>query len=273
MKAIVSTTYSDTYLFFLPIITWCCNKLGVEVILFSPDITDTKRLFDEMGKMTWQKSRLISTVIANNNLKLTGYYFKCPEHKEATYAQCARLYAAAIKDLQEDELLVTSDVDMALFHIPPFDNSVTIFGSDLVPGGQYPICYATATVKDWRSAMKIGDKTYQQCLDELLGDVEAEHFRGNYWGKDQETLWQNTCDVSVLIPRARPQTQFASNRIDRDDAYWRERLTPDVFDAHLWRPGFEESNFNNILELLRYFYPNDDFTWLINYKNDYMNLL
>ena len=36
MKTIISTTYNDNYLFFLPITTWSWNKLGVDVICFMP---------------------------------------------------------------------------------------------------------------------------------------------------------------------------------------------------------------------------------------------
>jgi len=277
MKAVISSTYDDKYLYFLPIVTWCWNKLGVDVICFlpTPEVKD-------MGKLL-----LISNTMAENGMKFQGHYFSSPEDKKATYSQCSRLYGACLNYL-EDEILITGDVDMAMFQIPPYIDKITIFGSDLVPDGQFPMCYASGTVKEWRAAMKLRYdttppnvpdgmvlhvKSYQQCLDELLGGIECDHFRGNYWGKDQQTLWENTKDNVTLIPRARPNTQFASHRIDRDDSFYKDRLDKDIIDAHLWRPGYTEENFPKILELLQYFYPEDDFNWLKKYTEEYVKLL
>jgi hypothetical protein len=127
--------------------------------------------------------------------------------------------------------------------------------------------------KDATIELKI--KTYQQCLDELLGHIEADHFRGNYWGKDQEEAYNKIYLTQELntIPRARPGTQFASNRYDRDDAYILDRLSPDTIDFHMNRPGYEEKNFEIILTVLKYHYPNENFQWLINYTNEYKKLL
>lgn len=283
MKAVVSTTYDDKYLFFLPIITYCWNKLGVQVVCFMPG---------NNIHYTEPRLSLISNTAYRQNLEWEVFNFYCPEHKEATYAQCSRLYAAAL-DLPEDELLVTSDIDMAVFKMPKFHKSkFTILGSDLVPENQYPICYINATVKNWREVVGIGEKytgmktsipkwpslkTYQECLDDLLAHIEAEHFRGNYWGKDQEEahlrIRKFNQQLVNNIQRARPGTQFAMNRVDRDDINWRSYLGPDLIDAHLWRPGYTDENFANILELLQTQYTEDNFQWMIDYRNKYIKLI
>ena len=169
--------------------------------------------------------------------------FDSPKHKEATYAQCSRLYAASLP-IPENEILIISDIDMALFNLPAYFGGFSIYGSDLVPNSQYPMCYITADVATWITVIG-AEKSYQEHLDSLLGHIEADHFRGNYWGKDQETAFKliNPSNAKVEIGRARPGTQFATNRIDRDDAYWEERLNFGVLDAHLWRPGYTEENF------------------------------
>lgn len=287
MKAIVSSTHDDMYLFFLPIITWCWNKLGVDVICFMPEFISNPIAPDIVDKINiiWNACRTI-------NGKIEFAHFKCPEHKEATYAQCSRLYAAAL-DLPENEMLITSDVDMTVFKIPIsqfIGDRISVLGFDLVPEGQMPMCYAAGTVKEWRTVFEINesdfnssyddflyrkDRTYQKCLDDLLGNIECDHFRGNYWSRDQEEL-NNKIIASnsyMLLPRARPNTQFAANRLDRDDAYLLERLNPDIIDYHMPRPGYEENNFNQILTVLQYFYPTDNFDWLINYRKEYIKLL
>lgn len=288
MKAILSSTYDDKYLYFLPIVTWCWNRLGVDVICFMPDSKcidvnmpdgEKKKIFAD------NKMNLIERTCKDFNLSF--FTFSAPEHKEATYAQCSRLFGACL-DLAADEILIVSDCDMANFKIPPYGNGVTIFGSDLVPEGQFPMCYASGTVSEWRTAfnlsygtlsnepnalMQYNVKPYQQCLDELLGEIDCEHMRGNYWGKDQQTLWEKTKDVATLIPRARPNTQFADNRVDRDDINWRAYVNEELVDAHLWREGFKEGNFENIMELLKMKYPQEDFTWLETYNSEYNKLI
>lgn len=265
MKAIVSSTNDPKYSFFLPIVAWCWNKLNVDVICFVPGNVSVLTKF-AMDTMNFKAK--------NRNL---SYGFICPAHKEATYAQCSRLYAAAL-DLPEDEVLISSDVDMAVFSPYLFtkDAAIDVFGADLTPPGQVPICYISATVKDWRNFMEIDGRSYQQCLDDLLGHIECDHFRGNFWSKDQEEAY-NKISKSTLSKqfhnRAREGTQFASRRLDRDDAYLLERLNPNIIDFHLPRPGYEENNFNQILTVLKYFYPTDSFDWLKQYREQYISLL
>lgn len=268
MKSVISTTYDDQYLFFLPITTWLWNRLGVDVICFMPHCVLNEDKIK--NKLVWRTIDRIMGMAA-------PVWFSAPKHKEATYAQCSRLYAACL-DLPEDEILVTGDVDMGMFKLPvcyPVDGYFTIYGNDLVPNNQYPMCYISASVKDWRIAFEVNGRTYQQCLDDLVGVIECEHFRGNQWSLDQNVAYRkiNLTQGLYLENRARPGTQFASNRIDRDDSFWEERLTPDIIDAHLWRPGYTDENFPKILKLLKYFYPYDNFNWLIEYREQYLKLL
>lgn len=284
MKAIISTTYDSKYLFFLPITTWCWNKLGVGVICFMPDKDyqpDTKEFLKGLFAM--------NAIADNWECDFSLAPFKAPEHKEATYAQCSRLYAAAL-DFPEDEVLITSDVDMTVFEgmrqylsndVAFADNSgidtkdmLTIIGADLVPPGQYPMCFAKSSVKGWRKHMNIAGKSYQECLDDLLQHIECESFRGNYWGKDQETLHNlpDKYDIFKYL-RAKPGTQFATNRYDRDDQFILDRLSPDMIDFHMNRPGFDDNNFNTILTIMKYHYPEEDFQWLCDYKTQYAALL
>lgn len=269
MKAILSSTYDDKYLWNLPLVTWCWNKIGIDVICFIPSMK---------FKEGQDKIDLINKAIDGQSLKCDKYSFVSPEHKEATYAQCSRLYAACL-DLPEDEILVTSDVDMILFKKPPTGYGMTIYGSDLVPNGQVPICYISGTVSEWRKRFNPQNKTYQECLDDELNELEAEHFRGNFWSRDQEIARNKILggkfplNHALLIPRARPNTQFASQRYDRDDAYLLDSLSLDTIDFHLPRPGYEEKNFNIIMQVLKFHFPNENFQWLIDYNEQYKKLL
>lgn len=267
MKAVISSTYDDPYFFFIPIATWCWNKLGIDVICFLPFLNTIAES---------HKIDLITDLKIANKIRLNYQGFRAPDDKKATYAQCARLYASACEDLQEDEVLITSDVDMAVFKPPTNgDPWFVSLGADLVEPSQLPMCYASASVRNWRQAFTKG-RSYQQCLDDLLGHIECEHFRGNHWCKDQETLCQGILAFdgpSFTVDRARPGTKFAADRLDRDDRFLLERLNKDVIDYHMPRPGFQTDAFNQIYTVLEYMYPGENLQWLVDYKNAYLNLL
>lgn len=266
MKAIISSTYDDLYIWNIPLVTWAWNRLGVDVICFMPYSRDP---------MNCPNGDLVLKTIQDNGLKCQFQWFWAAPHKEATYAQCLRNYAACL-DLPENQILITSDVDMLLLQLPFWFNNttMTVIGSDLVSNGQFPQCYIVGDVVHWREAFKLNGKTYQQAIDELLKDDECENYRGCRWSVDQEQSFLNISKVNHnLIPRARPDTQFAANRVDRDDINWRAYVNDDLVDAHLWRPGYTDENFANIMELLTMKYPNEDFTWLRTYNEQYKQLL
>jgi hypothetical protein len=111
-------------------------------------------------------------------------------------------------------------------------------------------------------------------VDDLLGPIEAEHFRGNYWGKDQETAYEQIGAARGLMighPRAAPGTQFATRRADRDG--WPVNIPLDIIDAHLPRPGYTEENFGKIFQLFNTMYPNEDHSWMLKYQQEYVKLL
>lgn len=285
MKAVISSTYDSKYLYFLPIVTFCWNRLGVDVICFMPEIKDFFKF--ESGILTEidfdndKRVKLINETMIHKGMKFSMPRFSAPEHKEATYAQCSRLYGACL-DLPEDEVLIVGDIDMAVFNIGWLNNpiitgsDITIFGADLVPEKQVPMCYISGNVKEWRNVFELHNKTYQHCLDNLLGDIECENMRGNYWGKDQQTAFEmidKNCSSAYYFDRARPNTQFADNRVDRDDTNWRAYVNDELIDAHLWRDGFTEQNHANIMELMRMKFPDEDFTWLENYRTEYLKLI
>jgi hypothetical protein len=271
MKAILSTTYDDQYLFYLPITTWAWNKLGIGVVCFVPALDGTNKhpAMDLIFDMKWWAP----------GLKIQFVRFSAPIEKQATYAQCSRLFGAATPLFEDDDVLITSDVDMAVFNKDFFDQfndgRIHVIGADLVPDGQYPMCYITMSAEKWREVMWIPlGVSHQEKLDDLLGGIECENFRGNYWAKDQETIYSHLWEAGIkFIPhyRASPGTQFATRRADRDG--WPEVIPPDIIDAHMPRPGYTPENFAKILNLFQAMYPEENFEWMIEYRNEYVKLL
>lgn len=278
MKSVYSSSDNSVYDFFIPIAAYSWKRLSVDSIVFVPEA---------------KSSRLQYCINTSKLLypEIKFYDVKCLKHKESTFLQCSRLYAAAL-DLPEDEVLVTSDVDMGVFTRGIFDTlthhlfndgvDISILGSDLVPDKQLPMCYLIGKAGRLSEIYGINGRTYQQCLDDLLGDIDSTTMRSDYWAKDQEEAWEriygkyrdehNPYKVGYAL-RTNGQNQFATKRLDRDDAYLLERLNPDIIDFHMGRPGYTEENFNTILTVLRYFYPSENFDWLIEYRDNYIKLI
>lgn len=267
----MSCTPNDLYSFNLPFAVYSWNKLGVPCVLYIPwydmgDVTDGECL--RLG---------FAAGLAGGAGKLTVKKYTAAKDKIITYAQCIRLYAAA--EPTDTGILITTDADMAVFnedYWKQFDMNgwINVIGSDLVPSGQVPMCYIAAPVVGWRHMMQIKGRTAQQCVDDLLGNIEAENFRGNYWAKDQETAYQaiNREGIEFYIQyhhRSDGTNQFATRRADRDG--W--HVSPDIIDAHLPRPGYTDDNFAKILALFSTMYPNDDLTWMTAYRNEYLKLM
>lgn len=260
--AILSSTHDPMYQFFIPIVAYSWQKLGYYPFIFTPpknDINESKRLVLALKYM--RGSATLGTI-------------ECNKESAATYMQSARLCGGAIKRVQDDEQIVVGDIDMAVFAPPPVaDNQFCIFGADLVPQGQLPMCYISAPKRLWRQHFTQG-RSVQQTLQAWLGDVQCENMRGNYWAFDQEKAYNTIMSTNPrLINRARQGTQFAENRIDRDDAYWEERLSIDIIDAHLWRPGYTEENAQKIAKLFEYMYQDNRHDWIIEYAEKYRKLV
>jgi len=94
------------------------------------------------------------------------------------------------------------------------------------------------------------------------------------WDKDQETIYQDLVYGAWPIKkhfRAKSPHQFATRRADRDG--WPNEIPTDIIDAHLPRPGYTEENFAKILNLFQTMYPEDDFQWMLDYRNEYVKLI
>ncbi len=73
--------------------------------------------------------------------------------------------------------------------------------------------------------------------------------------------------------RAKEGTQFSTRRVDRDDSFFMDRLNSDIIDYHCHRPAFEDDKFEKMMSVIKYFYPNDDLSWMKDFQQQYKQLL
>ena len=259
MIAILSATENDLYALPLPFVIYSWKKIGVDCIVFIPE-GENKRL--ELVKKYCEP------------LGTKFYTFKCEQNEIATYSQLSRLYASSITDLDENEVLITGDSDLAVFS--DFfeklnDDDIHVVGQDLVEENQYPMCFVSMRVKKWREVMKI-TKTYQEHLKGLIDNFKCENIRGVYWFYDQ-TLIKKNLDESgenIIFHSRKNDRHFAKNRADR--AYWNDFDINTIIDSHLPRPLLFYENIEKVFELFKIKFPNEDLSWLGNYFFEYLEL-
>lgn len=265
MIAVLSATENDFYAFPLPLVVWSWHKLGIRSIVFVPENTEKKV---EIAKKYCGGMAEFHT-------------FKCEERKEATFAQTSRLFGATITGVNHNEILITGDADLAVFgneFEQLKDSQVRVIGADLLSEemNQFPMCFVGMPAGKWREIFGLDGKTLQQALDETVGQLQSETFRGDFWGYDQWYCHNRITKSGVNVfknSRAKMPERFANRRYDRDDMFLLDRLSLDTIDYHLPRPAFEETNLNQILTVFRFHYPNDDLTWMREYQQEYKKLL
>jgi len=265
MISVLSATGNEFYSYPLPITVWSWYKLGIKSIVFVPENSGAK----------------IALAKEYCNGMADFYTFKCEERKEATFAQTSRLFGATVEGLDDNEVLITGDADLAVFgsEFEQFkDGKVRIIGADLLSEdmNQFPMCFIGMSVSNWKDIFAIGSDNLQSALDDTVGNLESISFRGDFWGYDQwyahQVITRSGVDI-LKIPRAKPPEMFAVRRYDRDDQFILDRLNPDTIDFHMPRPGYEEKSHHIIMTILKYHYPNEDFTWVDQYRNEYLKLL
>lgn len=113
--------------------------------------------------------------------------------------------------LVREDLAITSDIDMLPLNTKIFDTAISKLNDsmqcyepptftvirDVLPAGQFAICYSVASPRAWRDVMNIDSKSDMSAvLDDLFREkVDREEFisehGGHGWFVDQEILYGN----------------------------------------------------------------------------------
>lgn len=259
MISVLSATESDFYAMPLPFAVYSWHKLGAISIVFIPK--------GYSAKLNLAKQYCSSAIF---------YEFDTVESRVPTFSQVSRLFGAATDwaQLHKDVMMITADSDLCVFgdfFKELDDGKIHIVGADLTPSEQYPMCFAAMPVRKWEDVYKIKN-SYQEHLEEIINPIESTNLRGTAWCLDQFLLKKGLDESGeeiVFHPRSNGITQFAQKRADRDGWYFDPY---NIIDAHLPRPLTNKENFDKVYDLFKIKYPNDDLQWMINFRDEYMNL-
>lgn len=237
MKIVVlSTNDNPDYLHYLPIVINAWNKLGWNVLTFY------------RGKSQPEVFKYIDTEL-NHIWRIN----EDSEYKDATIVQVVRLFASCLP-LEDDDMLMTSDVDMlpCSNYWNPDINDITVYGHDLTGYTEYPICYIAMSVANWRKVMnlKMNEDIFTK-LTEVLNsqdNAKSEDFY-KWWGVDQQYITEQLKKYELVKVNRGNYLGYALGRVDRGD--WENTLTNRTFiDSHLLRPAKDKTNIEKTKQLL-----------------------
>lgn len=252
----LSVNSNPDYLYFTPLTCWAWRKLGWEPIIMA-----------EVG--------VLSNPYIDLALKKSIRLKKPEGYRSDTITQVSRLYAACV----QDGYIMTGDIDMIPLsdYWQPTQDEITIYGHDLTGYGHYPICYIGMPSTRWVEVMGLTSKDYNSLikrdLDALPQAKDPDFYK--YWFTDQELITKRINETQFkknIVKRGQYKNGYAVGRVDR--GAW--SLDHDVFiDAHLHHQVHHKGNewkFNQILDLLYKVWPNEDFSWYIDYHHKFKKL-
>lgn len=258
---ILSVNDNPDYLYWVPLTCWAWRKFGWEPIVMWHSKFDGPWFFDDILNFHF-----------NQVTGIDGY-------RSDTITQVSRLYAACV-DTYRDGYLMTGDIDM----IPLSDHwkgynekEITVWGHDLTGYGHYPICYIGMPATRWIEVMALGSPDYirliKRDLDTMPQAKDPDFYK--YWFTDQDLITKRINETQFpknFINRGQYSNGYAVGRVDR--GAW--SLDHKQFiDAHLFQQVYHkgrEDKFEKTIELLNRVWPEEDFSWFIEYHLKFQKL-
>lgn len=292
MKRYIILSVNDNieYIFYVPLVAWSWARLGwTPVLLYN-------RSVENQGSEHPMRNLEQLTLDSNPYSLMHTWPVKTIEgYRSDTITQISRLYAACLHFIEDEDYIMTGDIDMmALSDYWEFDrDKITVWGDDLTGYKHYPICYIGAKKKKWKQFMNLDLDNYNELikrdLDTLPQAKDVDFYK--FWFSDQDLVTKRIKDFNEgIIPEHRGQyaNGYARWRVDRGD--W--HLNHEKFvDAHLHRDIFkvfwelkdEESErvkkstlytkkWNQTMDLLLKLWPNENWQWFVDYSIQYAKM-
>lgn len=285
---VLSVNDNQDYLWYTPLTCWAWRKFGWEPIVFyhrstrpTKETADKNHIHSDLAGM----EELIKTC-PGMNLFRPHFLDSIEGYRSDTITQISRLYACQV--VKETCYLMTGDIDMIplsdYWNPNPF--KTTVYGHDLTSFSHFPICYIGMGDSAWADVMRLGhgedyNKMIKRDLDTLPQSKDPDFYK--YWFSDQDLITQRLKENGTgnidFINRGQYSNGYAKGRVDRGS--W--TLQHDqLIDCHMHRDLFKafypDSNPQHVvkwqqtIDMLNKCFPSEDFSWLVNYTEDYAKL-
>lgn len=260
-KVILSVNDDPDYLYHVPLTLWAWRRIGWEPILFYNGRKTTLDRF--CPKVDFKQV----------------YTLDVPGYRADTITQISRLYAACI--FNRGEYLMTSDIDM----LPLSDywqsaRGIQVWGADLTNYKHYPICYIGMHSENWAAVMDLRvdgriSSDYNALIKrdlDSMPEAKSEDFEKR-WYVDQDLITRRLKPFHpTIINRGRYPNGLARGRVDRGEWSLNHR---EFIDCHMHRRihyNEYKYKFTETMDLLKKVWPDEDFTWFVEYHNEFRKL-
>ena len=258
-----STTYNVYYSFFMPLVSLIWKEyMGYQpVSIFVGKPTSLKETY------ILNKTIEISKIIVVNEIN---------NIKPSTVSQVSRLFASAHDDFNDNDYLLTSDVDMfplnvdrfncqdwnIRFHIwNAYDKNFLSNCSNMYA----PICYLGGFVDTWKDIMEIKDNNIN---DAVLCNITIQNDNWNY---DENLFGSKIKKWSGFPEKVQNFPQIKNSRLDRYDWRFNGNINSYI-DAHSVRPGYIQSNWDKLKEMFHCLCKKEHYDWINNYREEFISL-
>lgn len=266
---ILSVNDDPKYLFWVPLTVWAWQQFGWEPHVFFRGTT-TDLFANGALRLAVHYWNIATNRLTQDQLHLVN---RIDGYQDETITQCSRLYGACVVD----GYLMTGDIDMIPLsdYWKPDQNKLTVYGRDLTDY-HYPICYIGMDATKWLEVMQIDGNDYQYYMQrDLMTMPQAKsQDKVKRWVTDQDLITERINSSSFVPHRidrgTDRKTGYPIGRVDR--SHW--TLKHNVFiDAHLPHDVLtNEISFKNVLELLHFNWPGEDFKWFVTYYKEFKKL-
>lgn len=265
---VLSVNDDPVYLFYLPLALWAWRKIG-----WLPITAFIGNMYSPVSEFVLNQCKGGPFI---NFDKIDGY-------RDDTITQVSRLYCATFAE--DESMVMTGDIDLIPLsdYWNPHLQEITCYGLDLADYRHYPICFVAMSKENWNRIMRLSENTHamKNDLDSMPQAKDPDFYK--YWFTDQDLITNRLKGKPInSILRGKLPNGLAKGRVDRGS--W--SLNHETFiDAHLHRdlykafqnPGHEhfqlyQKKWREHMELLHTVWPNEDWTWFIDYTKQFAEL-
>ena len=237
-KVILSTDSNHEYYQLLPLVCYSWRKIGYQPIVYV--VGNIPKVVSDYSDAVFINVQSVKGV------------------KDSTIAQLWRLFAWQYSN--PDDILVTGDADMVIakdiFTHDVSNNQIVSYGFDLTGFSELPMCYVKAKSSMWRELIP----NIEIPLDALNENWER------YWVCDQQFLTNSAkeygFDKITFVDRGHDNLNEGLP-MGRWDRYKWGNVPKDIIDVHMKRNSFDAQ-----IQVFKHLFPNDDYSFLLNFINE-----
>jgi hypothetical protein len=286
--AITAVNDNSDYLFFAPIWSGFWKKMGYEpyIITISKDIS--KNVLDIVEQYTTQMGGTMRHLEY-----IEGY-------KTSTIAQVSRLYASADPMFNDEDYLITDDIDKFVvskpwFNQQDYNKSIHIFDLDETNYTRLKIGYIGMKAYLWKEIMNISDSTLHESVEKCLTKnlprrsdwdsakvlTQSEKEIDQGWNLDELLLTRGVFSSGYypekcqIITRGANHLGLRNGRIDR--TFWKQTfmqyLSTRIIDVHLHRDPYEEDIWKDIKLIMTTTFNKQEIESFEQYKQEFVRSL